>query len=81
MIPQIQSGVVQSVTPSQTSGLYISNSAGQEKVPAAVVDFEKALNDTGSQFAATLESQAYNGQNCFGVYDKDEGLNGSGLTP
>ena len=79
MIPQVVSGAVQTVTPSQTSGLYISDSAGQEKAPATNVDFEKAKTDAASQFATTTLSEAYDGIHCFGVFDRDEELNGDGL--
>ncbi len=79
-IAQVVSGLVQMVTPSQVSDLYINTGDGAEAAPAPITDFYKALGDPASPFNTLAFNEAYNGVNSFGVYDKDETLDGTGLS-
>ncbi len=79
-IAQVVSGLVQTVTPSLASGLFHSAGDGSELSPKATSDFYKALGDPASPFNTLAFNEAYNGVNSFGVYDKDETLDGTGLS-
>ena len=78
---QVVSGLIQTVQPGIVSELYRNDSAGQEKTPAANNDTVDASVDVASQFSTEVLADVYQGVKCFGVFKKDEELNGEGLIP
>ena len=78
-LPQVVSGLIQTVTPSQVCSMYQMEGDGTTLIPSGIVDVAKAFKDPASPFAIpdvpTTEAP-YDGQVCFGVFDIDPGHDG-----